>query len=277
MNKMNLRMGYDRFYKDKFFDEFFVCLTSIFLFYMHFRIFEAVKVAVIIPSRFASTRFPGKPLVVIDGKTMIRRVWEQASAAKIPQLICVATDDDRIEAEVLSFGGICIRTGTYHPSGTDRCREALSKLPYRPDIVINVQGDEPFIHPEQIDLLASAFSSGETDIATLIRENNSERDYHSTSVIKVVVCKNNSALYFSRSPIPCYRDKKFTEFYQHIGLYAYRSDILEKISELPKSALEEIESLEQLRWLENGFSIQTVLTEHESHSIDRPEDLKRYV
>lgn len=251
-------------------------MTSIFLLCTLFCIFEPMKVAVIIPSRYASTRFPGKPLVMIQGKTMIRRVWEQASAARTPQIVCVATDDDRIEAEVHSFGGLCIRTGSHHLSGTDRCREAMAALPFRPDIVINVQGDEPFIHPEQIDLLTSAFLSPHTDIATLIRKNNSEADFHASSVIKTVIREDSTALYFSRSPIPYFRTNTFNGFYQHIGLYAYRSDILEKISNLKPTPLEETESLEQLRWLENGYTIRTVLTEHESHSIDTPDDLKRY-
>lgn len=234
----------------------------------------------IIPARYASTRFPGKPLTDINGKTMIRRVYEQASAAGLAEVI-VATDDERILSHVLDFGGKAVMTGEHHQSGTDRCFEAykLNNKPY--EYIINIQGDEPFIKPEQIDLVASCFKRPNTQLATLVKKITSEEELFNVNAPKVVLSTSGDALYFSRQPIPYCRNvpqdiwHKQHTYYKHIGIYGYRADILEQITQLPPSALELAESLEQLRWLENGFKITTALTEFETIGIDSPEDLQR--
>jgi len=234
----------------------------------------------IIPSRYASTRFPAKPLVNIAGKSMIQRVYEQASKAKLLSAVLVATDDARIHDHVVHFGGNVLMTSTEHQTGTDRCAEVTSQLKHV-DVVINIQGDEPFIEPEQIDLLASLFSNDETQIATLVKRIETEEDLYSDTVVKVVRAANGKALYFSRAAIPHLRSVGRHEvlqkgtFYKHIGIYAYRAEVLRTLAALPQSPLEKAESLEQLRWLENGFSIQLAETEHESNSVDTPEDLER--
>ncbi len=236
----------------------------------------------IIPARFASTRFPGKPLVDIRGKSMIQRVFEQAKKTKSLTEVYVATDDQRIYDHVKSFGGNVIMTSALHRTGTERCREVMTKLQTEnvlADVAINIQGDEPFIHPEQIDLLASCFSNPDIHIATLIKKIKHADELANPNTIKVVVNKLNHALYFSRAAIPYLRDKyhetwiNFHTYYKHIGIYAYRAGTLKNITALPQGSLEAAESLEQLRWLENGYVIHTVETEFESHSVDVPEDL----
>ena len=235
-----------------------------------------MKILGIIPARFASTRFPGKPLVDIGGKTMIRRVYEQAIKAASLSDVIVATDDQRIYNEVLSFGGRAVMTAPHHLNGTERCAEVASTLDV--DAVINIQGDEPFIHPEQIDTLASLFSYHDFQIGTLIKVCEDQSLLAKPSIIKVTVNKGLQALYFSRSVIPYLRNTDaHPTYYKHIGIYGYRSDILQEIVKLPSSPLELAESLEQLRWLENGYTIHTAVTIHESISIDVPEDLERVI
>lgn len=232
----------------------------------------------IIPARYASTRFPGKPLIEIHGKSMIRRVYEQAMQADLAEVL-VATDDERIYEHVESFGGKAVMTAGHHQSGTDRCFEAykLHDEPY--EYIINIQGDEPFIKPEQINLVASCFAKSQTQLATLIKKINAAEELFNVNAPKVVINQAKEALYFSRQPIPYCRNvpndiwHQQHTYYKHIGIYGYRADILEQITQLPPSALELAESLEQLRWLENGFHITTALTEFETIGIDTPEDL----
>lgn len=223
----------------------------------------------IIPSRYASTRFPAKPLVDILGKSMIQRVYEQASKALSLRTVIVATDDQRIFDHVVGFGGKVMMTSTEHQSGTDRCAEVLSKMD-QVDVVINIQGDEPFIEPEQIDLLAACFLDERTQIATLIKKMDSEVDLISDTVVKVKRTDTNKAVDFSRKAFSPLHDS-----YKHIGIYAYRGDILRVISKLPQTANELAERLEQLRWLDNGFEIQLAETDHESNSVDTPADLEQ--
>ena len=235
-----------------------------------------MKILGIIPARFASTRFPGKPLIDIGGKTMIRRVYEQALQAASLSDVIVATDDQRIYDEIKSFGGHVMMTAAHHQNGTERCAEVLAAMTGHIDAVINIQGDEPFIEPEQIDTVASLFKDTECQIGTLIKVCQDRELLEKPSIIKAVVSKDLKALYFSRSLIPYLRNKDAeTTFYKHIGIYGYRSDVLQEIVKLAPSALELAESLEQLRWLENGYTIQTALTTHESISIDIPEDIDR--
>lgn len=235
----------------------------------------------IIPARYASTRFPGKPLVDIGGKTMIRRVYEQSCKAGLLKQVVVATDDARIEAEVKSFGGNVIMTADTHRSGTDRCAEAVQKTPGSWDVVINIQGDEPFIQPEQIDLLCALFESSETQIGTLVKKAHREDEVFNPNTIKVVTDKDGYSLYFSRSPVPFLRNHPQEQwlaqhrFLKHIGIYGYRTEVLAKLTQLPEGMLEKAESLEQLRWLENGYRIRTAFTELEAVSVDSPEDLKK--
>ena len=232
----------------------------------------------IIPARYASTRFPGKPLVDIAGKTMIQRVYEQASKAESLSKVVVATDDVRIADEVKRFGGEFIFTSTNHQSGTDRCAEVIETLPGY-DIVINIQGDEPFIEPAQIELLASCFTEEKVQLATLIKSIQSQESVYNPNSPKVVIDVNGRAMYFSRSPIPFIRNgepgvwAEKHQFYKHIGIYGYRTESLKAITKLPPSSLEIAESLEQLRWIENGFYIQTKITDLETVAIDTPEDL----
>ncbi len=239
------------------------------------------KFAGIIPARFASSRFPGKPLALIGSKTMIQRVYEQAS--KSLDLVYVATDDQRIYDAVINFGGKAIMTLTTHLNGTDRCAEAVTKIVQKThtniDIVINIQGDEPFIIPEQINLLQECFTSEDVEIATLIQKIEPGEDIFNPNEPKVIIALNGDALYFSRAVIPYIRDyeqgewSKHFVFYKHIGLYAFRTDILKKLTKLSSSSLELAESLEQNRWLENGFRIRTAITKWDTISIDTPEDL----
>lgn len=235
----------------------------------------------IIPARFASTRFPGKVLCDIKGKTMLQRVYEQAKKSNSLSKVVVAADDQRIYDHVLSFGGEAVMTGVYHPSGTDRCWEALQQLNEPYQYVINIQGDEPFIDPVQIDELAATLIDGTTELATQMILVDSYEMLFDKGEAKIVVNTNNEALYFSRSVIPFIKGVEEKDwhthhsYYRHVGMYAYRRDILEKITRLPVSSLEKAESLEQLRWLENGFTIKCVVTKFESHCIDTPEDLQK--
>jgi len=234
----------------------------------------------IIPVRYKSTRFPGKPLVDIAGKSMIQRVYEQAQKSSLLHKVIVATDDELIYQHANSFGAEVVMTSPDHPSGTDRCFEAFTKLNEPYDVVINIQGDEPFIDPEQIDLLAKSFKK-EDEIATLMIACNDYESLFSEGEVKIVLDKNNYALYFSRSVIPYLKGipkeewHKHHTYYRHVGMYAYRTDILESITQLKPSVLEQKESLEQLRWLENGFSILCIETKHDSYCIDYPEDIER--
>jgi len=237
-----------------------------------------LRVIGIIPARYASTRFPGKPLVDIAGKTMIQRVYEQASKAESLSKVVIATDDVRIADEVKRFGGEFIFTSSNHQSGTDRCAEVIETLTGY-DIVINIQGDEPFIEPAQIELLTSCFTEEKVQLATLIKSIQSQESVYNPNSPKVVIDVNGRAMYFSRSPIPFIRNGEpgvWTEkhqFYKHIGIYGYRTESLKAITKLPPSSLEIAESLEQLRWIENGFYIQTKVTDLETVAIDTPEDL----
>lgn len=240
-----------------------------------------LKVLGVIPARFASTRFPGKPLVDIAGKSMIERVYIQATKSKSISEVFVATDDDRIFNHVKSFGGNVMMTNENHQSGTDRCAEVLEKINNPFDVVVNIQGDEPFISPTDIDLAVELFNNQQTEIATLIKRIIDVDDISNPNVVKVVIDKTGKALLFSRSAIPFARNISAQEaiakqlYNKHIGLYAYRSEALNKIAKLNMSSLEKIESLEQLRWLENGFSIYTATTNSVSYAIDSPEDLEK--
>ena len=237
----------------------------------------------IIPARYASTRFPGKPLVDIMGKSMIQRVYEQTKKATLISLVVVATDDERIAEHVRSFGGEVVMTSPDHPSGTDRCQEAAQLIGADYTYIINVQGDEPFIDPVQIDTLAESLRNGKTELATLVAKVKRPEILTDIGEVKVVMNEQGQALYFSRQAIPFLRGVPLTEwhllheYYYHVGMYAYRSDILEKICQLPISSLEKAESLEQLRWMENGYSITCAITELDSYCIETPEDIEKVV
>jgi len=239
-----------------------------------------MKILGIIPARYASSRFPGKPLVDIGGKSMIQRVYEQAK--KCPSLIevIVATDDERIFDHVTNFGGIAVMTSPDHQSGTDRCAEVALQHPQY-DVIINIQGDEPFIDPEQITKVAACFTSAEVQLATLIKKIETSEELNNPNSPKVIINKHAEAIYFSRTPLPYFRGlepqewlKHFT-FFKHIGIYGYRADVLQEVTKLAISALEKAESLEQLRWIENGYRIKVAETELETHAIDVPEDIKK--
>lgn len=240
-----------------------------------------MKILAVIPSRFASTRFPGKPLIDIKGKTMIQRVFEQAKQCKSFADVIVATDDERIYNHVIEFGGKAMMTSEKHPSGTDRCAEVLSKIDQKYDAVVNVQGDEPFIQPEQLEQLIECFKNPNTQIATLVKKIDSTDDLLNINLPKVIFNKEMKALYFSRLPIPGQKSVdteewvKNHQYYRHIGLYGYRAETLKEITLLPPSPLENIESLEQLRWLEAGYTITVSVTEFESIGIDTPNDLNK--
>ncbi|MBA4053633.1 MAG: 3-deoxy-manno-octulosonate cytidylyltransferase [Marivirga sp.] len=241
-----------------------------------------MKILGLIPSRYGSTRFHAKPLVDIQGKSMIQRVYEQVQKSKSIYKVVVATDHKEIFDHVQSFGGEVCMTKESHVSGTDRCFEALSLQPETFDYVINVQGDEPFIQPDQIDLLASKLD-GHTEIATLVKGLKTKEELFNSNLVKAVFNQKMEAMYFSRSPIPHIRNVPEAEwitkhkFYKHIGMYAYRADILKNLTTLPISSLERAESLEQLRWLENGFKISIAETLTETIGIDTPEDLQKAI
>ncbi|HRG80854.1 MAG TPA: 3-deoxy-manno-octulosonate cytidylyltransferase [Cyclobacteriaceae bacterium] len=238
-----------------------------------------MKILGIIPARYASTRFPAKPLADLGGRSMIRRVYTQAAKSDSLTKVVVATDHLEIFEHVTAFGGNVCMTSDDHVSGTDRCFEVLSKEIEKFDYVINIQGDEPFISPLQIDLLVSLLD-GKTELATLIKRLENQEQLLNPNLVKVVFNKNHEALYFSRSPIPYWRGKETDwvhhhHYYKHIGMYAYRSDILEKITSSKVSLLERAESLEQLRWLESGYKIKVAETTLETVGIDTPEDLEQ--
>jgi len=239
-----------------------------------------MKILGIIPARYASSRFPGKPLVDIGGKSMIQRVYEQAKKCDHLTEVIVATDDDRIYDHVKAFGGVAVMTAADHQSGTDRCAEvALAHPQYQ--VIINIQGDEPYIDPEQITKLAVCFNSPDVQIATLIKRVKTEQELHNPNSPKVIVNKLDEAVYFSRSAVPHIRGEEpqnwleFYTYFKHIGIYGYRADVLQQITKLPISALEKAESLEQLRWIENSYRIKVAETELETHAIDTPEDLEK--
>lgn len=237
----------------------------------------------IIPARFQSTRFPGKPLAILDGKPIVQWVYE--NARKALSEVYVATDDERIFRAVEAFGGKAVFTSSNHQSGTDRCAEAAHELArkMKVDVVVNIQGDEPFIRPEQIESLKNCFNTPETEIATLIKPISNIAEITNINRPKVVINKNQEAMYFSRSPIPFVRGFNPEEwlarqtFFSHVGMYAYRYDILLELTKLPIGLLERAESLEQLRWLENGYRIKTAQTHFENIGIDTPEDLEEAV
>ncbi len=243
-----------------------------------------MKVLGIIPARYSSTRFPGKPLVVINGKTMIEHVWNGVSGTGLVDKVLVATEDKRIMDAVAAFGGDAVMTGKHHKSGTDRCGEAMTKLGdelKQYDVIINIQGDEPKVAAEHIRLVIDAFSNPDTQIVTLKKKITSLAELNSTDTVKVVCGPKGNALYFSRQAIPYLRGiakemwLRRQPYYKHIGIYAFRREVLEQVVKLEQTALEKSESLEQLRWLENGYSIYVRETNKESVAIDIPEDLNK--
>jgi 3-deoxy-manno-octulosonate cytidylyltransferase (CMP-KDO synthetase) len=241
-----------------------------------------MKTIAIIPARYASTRFPGKPLAILGGKPVIQRVYEQVTT--VLNEAYVATDDERIYNKVQEFGGRVVMTSPNHKSGTDRIEEAVQKIGTDADIIINVQGDEPFIHPSQIEALIKCFDDPTTQIATLGKPFDNDADISlldNPNSPKIVVDNNSFALYFSRSVIPFIRGVEHNQwlgkypFLKHLGIYAYRTQVLHEITRLPQSSLELAESLEQLRWLQNGYRIRVGTTNIETVGIDTPEDLQR--
>lgn len=238
-----------------------------------------MKIVAIIPARFASTRFPGKPLVEIEGKPMIQRVYEQALKSEVDDVV-VATDDDKIKRCVEDFGGKVIITSSEHPNGTCRCQEALSLLDDSFDAVVNVQGDEPFIDPKQINQVIGLLKS-EAEIGTLIKVIEDETTLFDINKPKVVISEKGQALYFSRQVVPFIRDVEQSKwlsshtFFKHIGIYGYQSVVLNNLVKLKPGKLEDLEKLEQLRWIENGFQIMVAETEIETIGIDTPEDLAK--
>lgn len=238
----------------------------------------------IIPARFASTRFPGKPLVDINGMSMIERVYRRASECSLLKTVVVATDDSRIFDHVSGFGGRVIMTSEHHPSGTDRIAETIEILQKAGEfyhIAVNIQGDEPFIRPEQIEKVVRLFDNPATEIATLVKVIARNEDLFNPNVVKVSLARDKRALLFSRSTIPYIRGKneeewlKSSTFYKHIGIYAYLTEVLTKLAGLPMAPPEQAESLEQLRWLWNGYSIYADITDFETVGIDTPEDLSK--
>jgi len=233
----------------------------------------------IIPARYASTRFPGKPLAMLGGRTVIQRVYEQATA--VLEEAYVATDDERIFQCVEQFGGRAIMTRADHKSGTDRIEEAAEKIGTDADVIINIQGDEPFIQQSQIETLIRLFDNADTQIGTLGKRFESIEAVMNPNSPKIVTDSHGFALYFSRSVIPYVRGQEQAAWLQHfpylkhLGLYAYRREVLREVTKLPQSLLEKAESLEQLRWLENGYRIRVGLTDVETVGIDTPDDLIR--
>jgi 3-deoxy-manno-octulosonate cytidylyltransferase (CMP-KDO synthetase) len=237
-----------------------------------------MKIVGIIPARYASTRFLGKPLIDLKGKSMIQHVYERAKKSALDKVL-VATDDERIFEAVQRFGGEVVMTASSHPSGTDRCWDAFQQLEEKFDYVINIQGDEPLIEPKQIDELVIALEDNSLELVTqMVKVTNHEQLFNSGEV-KIVLNEEDEVIYFSRSAIPFLKNVDPEEwhlhydYYRHVGMYAYRADVLGKITQLPVSSLEKAESLEQLRWLQNGFKIRCVKTHYESHCIDTPEDV----
>lgn len=237
-----------------------------------------MKALIVIPSRFASTRFPGKPLLNIEGKSLIQRTWLQANKVKGDNTVVVATDDKEIFAHVESFGGKAIMTSVDHFSGTDRCFEAAHIINTEFDILVNLQGDEPFIQPSQIESLINLFD-GNTQIATLKKKLETGEDIFNENYVKVVCDNRNNALLFSRQALPFQRGVEKTlwqqnhNYYRHLGIYAFSSSVINSLKTLTPSPLEKAEMLEQLRWLESGFKIKVAETDFQSPAIDSPEDL----
>ena len=238
-----------------------------------------MKFTGIIPARYASSRFPGKPLALLGGKPVIQRVYEQVSA--VLDDAYVATDDERIFQTVEGFGGKAVMTRTDHKSGTDRIEEAVEKLGCQADVIVNVQGDEPFIQRSQIESVCRCFDDRDTQIATLGKPFESVEAMKNPNSPKIVLDNRQCAMYFSRSVIPFIRGVEEGEwllhypFLKHLGLYAYRREVLAELTRLPQSSLEKAESLEQLRWLQNGYRIKVGLTDVETVGIDTPQDLER--
>ena len=245
-----------------------------------------MKIAGIIPARWESSRFPGKPLAEIKGKTMIHRVYEQCLKSPSLEKVIVATDDEKIFNEVEGFGGVAMMTSTRHESGTERCGEVVETLERQGEVfdaIINIQGDEPFIDPLQIAKVSDQLKNENVGIATLVKKISNRKELFDPNVVKVVLGKDGMALYFSRSTIPYLRGfeqikwKNKHSFFKHVGIYGYKTEILKNIITLPKGKLEVAELLEQLRWLENGFSIFAEETELESIAVDSPEDLSKFL
>jgi 3-deoxy-manno-octulosonate cytidylyltransferase (CMP-KDO synthetase) len=234
----------------------------------------------VIPARYASTRLEGKPLVDIGGKSMIQRVYEQARKCQLLTDVVVATDDERIFNHIQSFGGKALMTHAEHPSGTDRCAEVAEKLGAEFEVIINIQGDEPFLNPAQIDQIAALFSDDSVQIATLAKKIVSYEELIDEKEAKITLDEQNNAVYFSRSPIPFLKGQDIQQwhtlydFYKHIGVYAFRAEVLRQIPELPVAPLEKAEGLEQLRWLSH-YKIKVGFTEFETFAIDTAEDLKQ--
>ncbi|MGB1102510.1 MAG: 3-deoxy-manno-octulosonate cytidylyltransferase [Crocinitomicaceae bacterium] len=237
-----------------------------------------MKVLGIIPARFASSRFPGKPLIDLAGKSMIQRVYEQASLSALLNDVVVATDDERIVSHIESFGGKVVMTGDHHRSGTERCGEVIESYSDY-DVVINIQGDEPLVQPKQLERVIELFDDPKVQIGTLVKVMNNPADIRNPNRIKVVLDNEKNGIYFSRSPIPHIAQtahEKWMDkgpFYKHIGIYAWRMEVLKEIINLPATLLEKQESLEQLRWLYHGYQIRTAETKIETPNIDTPEDV----
>lgn len=237
-----------------------------------------MKVIGIIPARFSSSRFPGKPLIDLNGKSMIQRVYEGASKSALLDRVLVATDDQRIVDEVLRFGGEVSMTSRTHATGTDRCGELTQNM--EADVIVNIQGDEPLIDARQLDVLCAAFEDPNVQIATLAIASSDLKAMENPNRIKVVTDKNSDALYFSRSPIPNTVNSTPTAkesflYWKHIGVYAFRRTVLLDLIELPPTKLEQLESLEQLRWMYHGYRIRVVETTIETPNIDTPEDVQK--
>jgi 3-deoxy-manno-octulosonate cytidylyltransferase (CMP-KDO synthetase) len=241
----------------------------------------------IIPARFSSTRFPGKPLALINGKTMIQRVYEQVTKTDVLTDVFVATDDKRIEEHIKNFGGKVVMTSSDHRSGTDRCFEAAYHVKYdlnikENDVIVNIQGDEPYINPLQIKQVVDCFKNKEVKIATLIKKIDNKDDLFNPNVVKCIISDNNRAIYFSRQTIPYLRNKspedwiKIQPYYKHIGIYAYSYNMLETIIKLKQTSLEIAESLEQLRWIQNDIPVYIEFTNFESIAVDTPEDIDKF-
>lgn len=229
---------------------------------------------IVIPARYESTRLPGKPLVDIAGKPLIRLVYERASQSRLQDGVIVATDDERILHAVRAFGGDAVMTSSSCRSGTDRVFEAISRR--EADLIVNLQGDEPFMRPDMADLLFSVMEEEDLDMATLCSSIDDDREYHDPNTVKVVLDGHGFALYFSRSPIPYLRNSGAKPLlHKHIGIYAFKRDFLERFVRMQRSRLEEMESLEQLRVLENGFRIRVLTTQYDGFGIDTPADLER--
>ena len=239
-----------------------------------------MRILGVIPARYESSRFPGKPLIDIAGKSMIERVYRQCLKSSSLSKVIVATDDQRISDHVSSFGGNVVMTSNTHQSGTDRCAEVANNYPEF-DVLINIQGDEPMIDPNQIDLLSKCFEDPQTNIATLVKKISTNDELFNENTPKVILNKNNEAILFSRTAIPFLRGKtreswiEHYTFYKHIGIYGFRTNILQDLTKLPLSGLETAEALEQLRWIENGYRIHAAITDRESQAVDTPEDLEK--